>query len=84
MLYLKDKGDNWSWPSDDLQSVCYEDGTTEPLTTAHLVVEMGKYKGENLATITDRGYLQWMQQRSVDNDLVFVEKCIRLRLSELT
>ena len=90
MIYLKDKSDDvWSTISDDFKTIMYEDGTTTPLTTSHLMVQIGKYKGMSLATVTDRGYLQWMLKSAEGNPErgdkpdVFSKYCVNLRLQQL-
>lgn len=83
MLYLLDKGDNWSTLSPDMTYIHYEDGTTEPLTPAHLMVEFGKCKGQKLSEISDIWYLNFLKKMAVDKGLLFAVSCVSIRILEL-
>lgn len=87
MLYLldhPDNPDNWSTLSEDLQTIHYEDGTTTPLTPAHLLLEMGKYKGYKLSEIDDVWYLNFLKKLSTEKKFDFVTYCLNIRLLEVS
>ena len=75
-------GDVWSWYEQrgGGHYICYEDGTSEKLQTKHVVFERGKYEGDKLSDVLDKGYLQWLSK--LDDDW-FVPKMALIRLKEL-
>jgi hypothetical protein len=83
MLYLKDKGDNWSTLSPDCSQVIWEDGLVENITTNHLEIEIGKYKGETLGAISDKPYLMWMLETAKEEDLQFVARMLEKRIKQI-
>lgn len=86
-MYLKDKNtteDNFSWlciSSND--TICYEDGTTKPLTTDQIVVTFGKYNGQLLSEISDIGYLQWLVKSATEKGDLWQVLVTNLRINEL-
>lgn len=83
MLYLKDKGDNWSTLSDDCSQVIWEDGLVEPITPSHLEVEIGQYKGKSLDQVSDKQYLSWMLKTAKEKDLQFVARMLEKRIKQI-
>jgi hypothetical protein len=84
MLYLKDRGEVWSVGSMDGKRVLFDDGTEKDLETSDLMVTIGKYKGMDLSDVSDRGYLEWMYNASMEKDEVCTANRIKMRLDELS
>lgn len=85
-MNLRDKPkDNWSflWPGVDDNTIYYEDGTSQPLTTDQVIVPFGQYNGFALAEVSDTSYLNWLLRSAQEKADWFQEKMVTLRLKEL-
>jgi len=77
MIYSKKQtDDNWAFMrKGDDNTVYFEDGTTEPLTRGHYMIDFGnKYKGVTLDKVDDEWWLKMLGEK----DDWFINKCLSL------
>lgn len=68
----------------DVYTMVYEDGTVKKVTTKDLQVEVGKYKGRDLAEVDDVSYLTWMKKACEEKKEDWSALMISMRLKELS